>query len=149
MTQNTTEELPYERKDIYSRLYSSPYRNYLYADLPEGANCIYLMSIDKTETIEALYAALKKDGYTEQLKILHYPSTDYPAYSYLKIYNQNAQKENMIKYLQSTLHCSQTITFGSVEGKYDYLIHSNEPDQVVRLTKKLFMPLGIEFQRNT
>ena len=50
----------------------------------------------------------------------------------------------MIKYLQNTLHCSQTITFGSIEGKYDYLIHPDEPDQVVRLIKKRFMPLGIE-----
>lgn len=134
--------------DIYSRLYSSPYRNYLYADLPEGSNCIYLMSIDKTEKINTLYQALIKDGYAEQLKILHYPSTDYTGYSYLKIYNKNAEKENMIKYLQATLHCNQTITFGSIEGKYDYIIQPEESDQVVRLIKKLFMPLGIESNRH-
>lgn len=134
-------------KDIYSRLYSSPYRNYLYAQLPEGSNCIYLMAIDQTEKIQALYQALEKDGYTEQLKILCYPSPDYSGYSYLKIYNKNAEKENMIKYLQATLHCTQTITFGSIEGKYDYIIPSDRPDQVVRHIKKLFLPLGIETKK--
>lgn len=88
-------------KDIYCRMYSSPYRNYLYQELPEG-------------------------------------------YSYIKIYNKNAQKENIMHYLQSTLNCSRTITFGSIEGKYDYTIHPHEADLVVRYTKKLFKPLGIK-----
>ena len=130
-------------KDIYSRLYSSPYRNYLYAELPESSNCIYLMAIDKTEKIQNLYRTLEKDGYTEQLKIVCYSSADYSGYSYLKIYNKNAEKENMIKYLQATLHCTRTITFGSVEGKYDYIISPDRPDQVVRHIKKLFLPIGI------
>ncbi|MBO5484924.1 MAG: HAD hydrolase family protein [Lachnospiraceae bacterium] len=134
--QNDTE------KDIYSRMYSSPYRNYLYGTLPEGSNCIYLMTIDVTEKIELLYNALKKNGYTDQLKVLQYPSTDYPGYSYLKIYNRNAGEENMIKYLQATLHCSETITFGNIEGKYDYIVSPDNPDLVVRHIKKLFKPFG-------
>lgn len=131
-------------KDIYRRMYSSPYRNYLYKALPEGSNCIYLMTIHVTEKIELLYDALKKNGYTNQLKVLRYPSTDYPGYSYLKIYNRNAGEENMIKYLQATLHCSETITFGSIDRKYDYIISPDDPDLVVRHIKKLFKPLGFD-----
>lgn len=131
-------------KAIYNRLHSSPYRNYLRAPLPEGSNCIYLMAIERTEQIQALYEKLEETGYTEQLKILCYPSPDHPGFSYLKIYNKNAEKENMIKYLQATLQCTQTVTFGSVPGKYDYIIPADRPDQVVRYIKKLFMPLGIE-----
>lgn len=134
-------------KDIYCRMYSSPYRNYLYHELPEGYSCIYLMIIDKTEKTEQLFSSLTKEGYGNQMKILHYPSDEYKGYSYIKIYNKNAQKENMMHYLQSTLNCSQAITFGSIEGKYDYVIHPHEADLVVRYTKKLFEPLGFERQK--
>lgn len=134
-------------KDIYSRLYSSPYRNYLYAKLPEGSNCIYLMCIDRTAKIEAAYQTLEREGYANRLKILYYPAKRYPGYSYLKVYNRNSTKENMIKYLQASLHCTETITFGTIEGKYNYVVHPDESDQVVRSIKKLFMPLGFNHSR--
>lgn len=133
-------------KDIFRKMYSSPHRNYLSMELPDGTPCIYIMMIDQTERIDTLYYAMKKAGFEENLKILRYTSTDYPGYSYIKIYNQNAKKENMIRCLQSELHCSRTITFGSVEGRYDYTVHANEPDTVVHLIRKLFEPLGMPWK---
>lgn len=129
-------------KEIFHKMYSSPYRNYLSMELPENTPCIYIMMIDTTKRINQFYAALEKAGYEKELKILHYASEDYPGYSYIKIYNRNAKKENMIDYLRSKLQCSRTITFGSIEGRYDYIIHMDEPDTVVHLIKKLFEPIG-------
>lgn len=128
-------------QQIYRELSRSPYRNYINSKLPEDTPCIYLMLIDETDAVENLYQALEEQRFTERLKILHYPSEDYPGYSYIKIYNRNARRELMMHYLQSSLKCSHTITFGSVEGKYDYTIHPDQPDMVVHQIKKLYEPV--------
>ncbi|MCD7826294.1 MAG: HAD hydrolase family protein [Clostridiaceae bacterium] len=125
-------------QEIHDSLYASPYRNYLYRDLPEGLSSVYLMVIDRTERILALAQELEQNGLKQSLRIISYPSTDFDGYSYLKIYNKNASKENMIHYLQASLNCTQTITFGSVDGKYNYTIHKNDPDLVVKQIKKLY-----------
>ena len=135
--------------NIYQHLYSSPYRNYLYAKLPQGQSCVYLMLIDQTKQINALADSLEKLGYGEHLRLVHYESVEYPGYSYMKIYNRNAMKENMIEYLKESLNCTEMVTFGTIEGRYDYVIHDvGKPDQVVRQVKKLFMPLGLPWKKN-
>lgn len=128
-------------RDIYSKLYSSPHRNYLYRELPEGLPAVYLMLISPTSRTKALYHDLETAGYTDSLKILHYPSDDYPGYSYIKIYNKNAQKELMMDYLKTRLSCHSVVTFGSIEGKYDYVVYPNEQDLVVKQIKHLFEPV--------
>ena len=135
--------------NIYQHLYSSPYRNYLYAELPHGQSCVYLMLIDETKQIKALTDSLEQLGYSEHLRLVHYESLEYPGYSYMKIYNRNAMKENMIEYLNESLNCTEMVTFGTIEGRYDYVIHDvGKPDQVVRQVKKLFMPLWLPWKKN-
>lgn len=55
------------------------------------------------------------------LKVINYPSKDYEGYSYLKIYNQNATKENMIMYLKQMTGLKRVVTFGTIPDKYDVL----------------------------
>lgn len=125
-------------RQIYSHLHTSPYRNYLYQELPEGLSCVYIMCIDETEKMTVLYNKIKNSSYFQQLKVLFYPSTDYPGYSYIKIYNKNASKEHMMEYLKESLNCNKTVTFGTIEGKYDYIIGPNEQNSVVKKMKKLY-----------
>ena len=87
-------------KEIYDTLRSSPYRNYIKEELPERYGAVYLMLIDETVKIEKLYLEMKKLGYIDKFKILKYSSDDFPGYSYIKIYNKKAIKENMIKYIK-------------------------------------------------
>ena len=53
--------------------------------------------LDKIYIINEFYDKLVKEGYEDKLKILKYPSDEYEGYSYIKIYNKNASKKNMLQ----------------------------------------------------
>lgn len=74
-------------------------------------------------------------------KGIHGKSDDYEGCSYIKIYNRNASKEHMIDYLKRNLGVEKTVTFGSIEGRYDVLIGEGDTNKVVREIKKIYEPL--------
>ena len=129
------------QKKLIAEMRKSPYRNYVRRDLPEDQDVVYLMILYKRQMIEEFYHVLEKEGYTKELKILKYDSTDYPGYSYIKIYNRNASREKMMAYLMQELEMKKTMTFGSIEGKYDVVIQSGNINQVVHTLKKEYEPL--------
>lgn len=126
---------------LIEKLRRSPYRNYVKREVPEGEDVVYFMLLDKKERMDALYLAMDQAGLLKGLKILKYDSTDYPGYAYIKVYNHNAVKQNMIDYLQQNLHADKVITFGSIEGKYTYTIAPGDSNQVVKIMKKEFEPV--------
>ncbi len=89
----------YAETAIFETLKKSPYRNYVNLDVPPEDKIIYLMTIDTEEKISALYKTISESEIGKTLKILCYPSNDYKGFSYIKIYNKNADKDYMIKYL--------------------------------------------------
>lgn len=130
---------------IYNRLIEayrlSPYRNYVKKDVPAGQGVVYFMLIDRKERIEMTYRALDAHGFLKRLKVLKYDSTDYPGCAYIKIYNHNATKENMIDYLKERLQAGRVVTFGSIAGKYTYTIAPGSEERVVKIMKKLYEPV--------
>lgn len=131
-------ENPAERK-LYSDLRRSPYRNYMRRE-PNPDDCvIYLMMLDETEKIEKFRALLGEQGYDEKLKILCYPSNDYQGYSYIKIYNKNACRENMREYLRCSVEAERTITVGA--RPEDDIPADDNVNSVVKAVKSGFEPL--------
>ena len=63
----------------------------------------------------------------------------------MKIYNKNATKENMIKYLKLLTGLDNVVTFGTIPGQYDVLIHNNDANEVVKKVRKMYEPI---FNRN-
>ncbi len=102
---------------------------------------IYFMLLYPTEIIENFYKILCEKGVTASYKVLKYKSDDYEGYSYIKIYNRNASKEHMIDYLKRNLEVEKTVTFGSIERRYDVLIGEGDTNKVVREIKKRYEPL--------
>ena len=85
-------------KSIFASLRKSPYRNYINRCPQAEDKVIYLMIVDRSDKIDDLYEQLvRKTGH--MLKIITYPSQDYPGYSYIKIYNKNAGKFHMTEIL--------------------------------------------------
>lgn len=123
---------------VFEQYHSSPYRNYIKAKIPEKTSVVYFMLIDQTAKLQMFYDILKKKGYDESLKILFYPSTDYPGFSYIKIYNKNAYRENMLVYLKDMTGLQKTVTFGTIPGKYDVTVLGNDADQVARMLRKMY-----------
>ena len=128
-------------RDLVQRLGTSPYRNYVRRPLPNDESAVYFMLLDKKERIDRFYQELQQEGFAEILRIITYDSTDYPGYSYIKIYNKNATKENMIDYLTSQLSIEKAITFGTIPGAYDVYIDTEDANKVIREVRKKYEPI--------
>lgn len=98
---------------------------------------IYLMIVDKTEKINTLYKRISEDDIGSLLKILCYPSDDYKGYSYIKIYNENASKENMLQSLADNIGIGEIITVKAPGNKSG----GNDLNSIAREVKKQFEPL--------
>ena len=61
-------------------------------------------------------------------------------YSYIKIYNKNASKDKMLTYLKNNCGITQTLTFGTVAGKYDVVIKKNSFNEMVKRVRKKYEP---------
>lgn len=125
---------------LIKELRRSPYRNYVRRPLPENEYVVYFMLLYPQEVIEAFYEKLRDNGITEELKVIRYASADYPGYAYIKIYNKNAEKENMIAYLKELLQIDRTVTFGSIPGRYDVVVRSGDSNMVVHTLRKMYEP---------
>lgn len=125
---------------IFDSLHTSLYRNYVKGALPANQNVVYFMLIDTTEKTDKLYQLFIQKGWTEKYKILYYPSTDYPNYSYIKIYHKDASRYHMIQYLKDKLGLASIERFGNDDRQCDYLIKKNTGNDVVHLLRKHFSP---------
>ena len=83
---------------------------------------------------------MKKLGYIDKFKILKYSSDDYPGYSYIKIYNKKAIKENMIKYIKELTNADDIITFESTEEGKSIKTNKNESNEIVKRLKRIYEP---------
>lgn len=128
-------------QDLVRKLRTSPYRNYVRRPLPNDESVVYFTLLGKRDHIELLYAELVDEGYAEMLRIVTYDSTDYPGYSYIKIYNKNATKENMIAYLKEQLSVEKAITFGTIPDRYDVFIDTEDANRVIREIRRRYEPL--------
>lgn len=119
----------------------SPFRNYVNRPLPETEEVAYFMMLYPSPVIEAFWKALEERGITKQLKVVKVDCRDTPGYTYLRIYNKNATRENMICYLKQMLKIEKTVTFGSIPGRYDKVVKPGDMNQVVHDLKKQYEPL--------
>lgn len=131
--------------NMVKKLKISPLRNYVKRPLPADEDVVYFMLLDETKKIEDFHEKLKYTGLSEELRIVIYPSNNYSGYSYMKIYNKNATKENMIKYLKLLTGLDNVVTFGTIPGQYDVLIHNNDANEVVKKVRKMY---ELIFNRN-
>ena len=92
--------------------------------------------------IEDFYKVLTEQGIDREMKVLKYGSQDYPGYAYIKIYNREADKQHMIENLKEMLNIEQTMTFGSIKGRYDEVIQNGDMNRVVHVLKKKYEPLA-------
>lgn len=128
-------------KELVKKLRSSPYRNYVMRPLPDDEAVVYFMILDKTDKVESFYQRLKDEEIMKHLRAVMYESTDYQGYSYIKIYNKNATKENMILYLKEYAGINDAVTFGTIKDQYDVYIETDDVNKVVREVRKRYEPV--------
>lgn len=125
-------------RSLVEKLGVSPFRNYVKRPLPEDESVVYFMLLDKKNKIKSFYSELEVKGITKKLKVITYDSHDYEGYSYIKIYNLNATKENMIDYLKNYVEVDKVVTFGSIPNQYDVYIDTDDANKVVREVRKRY-----------
>lgn len=123
-------------KNIYSSMKKSPYRSYVKRTPSEQDRVIYLMIVDGSERIGTLYAELE-ESMGDMLKIITYPSHDYPGYSYIKIYNKNSGREHMLEYICRNNGINGSVMLGNNSG--DGSLRSI--NKIARELKKSYEPL--------
>lgn len=123
---------------LVKELKTSPYRNYVNRPFPGDETVVYFMLLDQADKIKQFYQSLIDMGYDKKLKIITYPSTKYDGYSYIKIYNKNASKENMLMYFKEHYEIENCMTFGTIEDKYDVMISKNSFNEMVRILRKKY-----------
>lgn len=136
--QETDDEI---NNQLVEKLRTSPFRNYVRRPLPEDESVVYFMLLDKTEKIRDFYFKLMASEFGKQLRIITYDSKDFKGYSYIKIYNKNATKENMIAYLKEVTAIEDVVTFGTIEEQYDVYIETDDVNKVVREVRKRYEPI--------
>ena len=124
---------------IFEKLRTSPYRNYISREYFKDCPILYLMGIDLTERIQALYDALGEAGLLDQVKVRFYPSAEYPGYSYLKIYERSASRAAMLDRLKQELGMERSIVLTTQEGCGDVVIRGGV-NQAVKRLGRLFEP---------
>ena len=128
----------FAEKSIYDTLHKSPYRNYLNKSRPKHHKVVYFMLIEQTEKVIALFEEMKTSGITENLKVLCYPSDDYPGFSYMKIYNKNASVENMIDYLMEESHLKKVMTVSDDQSRRHVTYSHYDGNEIVRRLNKFY-----------
>lgn len=127
-------------QDIYRRLHTSPYRNYVSQKYYNQCSVIYVMAIDETERLQKVYDEFQTSGLAERVKILFYPSTDYPGFSYIKIYEKSASRQAMLEKLKEDLGVEEAVTFGGEVGVFDITLHDKAGDRMVHLLERMYEP---------
>ncbi len=124
-------------KSIYNSLKKSPYRNYVNLTPPHEDRVIYLMVVDTLEKINALREKIAESEAGALVKILCYPSDDYKGFGYVKIYNKNADRKNMLRCLSELCKTEEIVTIGAAsDAKRDL-------NDIAKELKRAFEPLII------
>lgn len=125
---------------IYEDLHHSPFRNYMHGPFIEKGAPVYLMLIDTEERMTALYQEIEKAGYTKTHKVLKYPSSDHPGYSYIKIYHKEATKARMVEELKKLTGITDVVALGAEKEIGDLVIDGQDANEVVKKFKKVYEP---------
>ena len=104
------------------------------------------MTIDKSEKIDEIHKELELKGYVNRFKVLKYPSEDFKGYSYIKIYNKKANKENMIDEIRKMINVDKIIRFETTQESTGVIIGKNDSNEMVKNLKKIYEPYFWEKQ---
>lgn len=124
--------------ESYKTLRKSPYRNYVNREIPSNEMVTYIMCLDKKDKIQKAKTHIQ-NKFGDQYRLLSYSSDDYPGYAYLKVYNPEATKLNMLKELQEYTGHENVKTFGSIANIYDTYVPDAKGDTIVHHLKKSFL----------
>lgn len=129
-------------KGVYERRRKSLYRNYVKTDQPVYDNVVYFFGVDTMEKLEVFCQALDQSEEASDYRYVLSKSQYFEGYGNIKIYHEDATRENMLQNLKEYMGLEKTMTFGSISGKYDIFVEDSNGDVMVKELKKQFEPIA-------
>lgn len=134
-------------EQLFEQKRRSPYRNYVHSPADLDRDLLYLLILEKTEILEEKQRLFLSRDWSGEYRTVLAPSP-FAGYSALKIYDVSVSRQGMLKKLQQRLQPAETVTFGSVPGRYDVVIESVDHNHMVRELKRRFEPVDLRGWRN-
>ena len=78
--------------------------------------------------------------YGDKLKIIIYPSHDYPGYSYIKVYNKNSGRERLLEYICENYGISKAVLLKGEKEKGSTRNINNIARELKRQYEPLILP---------
>ena len=135
-------------KKLFEKKRTSPYRNFVRSDADLCDHVVYLLALDTEERIEAAREKLMKEPWFGEYRVVKNRS-EVEGYSFLKIYDAACSREAMLRELETLMGTKKTVTFGSVQGKYDVVIDNTDGNLFVKELKSMFEPVDFHCWKNT
>jgi hydroxymethylpyrimidine pyrophosphatase-like HAD family hydrolase len=134
-------------QQLFEQKRRSPYRNYIHSSLDLDRGVLYLLILEKTELLEEKLRRFLAEPWSGDYRAVLSPSP-FEGYSSLKIYDAAVSRRAMLEKLQQRLQPKETVTFGSVPGRYDVVIENADRNRMVRELKRRFEPVDLRGWRN-
>ena len=134
-------------QQLFDQKRKSPYRNYVRSDADLEKDMLYLLILEKTEILEEKLRLLRAEPWSGDYRIVQTVSP-FAGYSSLKIYDAAVSRAAMLRELEELMQTKQTVTFGSIPGRYDVVIVNSDHNHMVRELKRRFEPVDLRGWRN-
>lgn len=150
-------------KELYESARRSPYRNYVYGDVPEEGVVVYILLVLRDEEADSLEEEIRGADPQQELLFLRDKSETPEDYCHLKIYHKTATKEEMVRRMLRDMPQKKCVVFGSNKNdlsmmeaaELSYAVPNATPeaksladytlkggtDSVARQMLRLYMPL--------
>ena len=136
--------------EVYTRKRVSPYRNFVprLNDADYLDKTIYFFILEKKEKVERAVTEIRNAPWADTVRISTDERSIPEGYMCVRIFPAEATKERMLARLQEMVGAKQTITFGSVPGKYDVVVRNADKDLMVKELKSRYEPVSLKGWRN-
>ncbi len=134
-------------RKLFEKKSCSPYRCFVPGRTDVYEDILCLLVLDTDERVEAAYRELLEQPWAGEYRIVKKP-TEYPGFTFLKVFEANTSREALRRELERLMGTRETVTFGSVPGKYDVVIEDADRDRMVKELKRRFEPIDIRGWRN-
>ena len=126
-------------REIFEKLRTSPYRNYISRSHFRECPILSLMGLERTDRLQCLRDALEKEGLLERVRVRIDPAEGYPGYSFLKIYDRTASRQAMLERLKKDLGMEKSVLLTGPAGGGDVVVRGGV-NQAVKQLERLYEP---------
>ncbi|MBO4872284.1 MAG: HAD hydrolase family protein [Lachnospiraceae bacterium] len=134
-------------KQLFEKKRNSPYRNFIRSEADSYGGVVYLLILEKDETIEKAYGKLMGEPWIGEYRVAKHQS-EYKGFSTLKIYDAACSRDAMLRELESIMGTKETVTFGADAQRYDVAIPNSDRNLLVKELKRRFEPIDIRSWKN-